>query len=189
MKVSKVFETRYNTENTTGKSTIVDFKQEYIPVGCVLPACYHMGGGGLCRKGGGVSLTETPWSETILGHVTCGACWDRDPPVNRITDRCKTLPCSKLRLRGVIISHKVVHYCQMLVSKMFHIPTIYLFTAYFEQINSTLRLAWQKRNFRKCTEIWYWWAIYNQVFSIFQFIWDVCEIKWSVDNCKWPAIT
>ena len=38
---------------------------------------------------------SNPWTETLpdrdppgqrpLSHVTCGVCWDRDPPVNRIT--------------------------------------------------------------------------------------------------------
>ena len=75
-------------------------KQECIPVGCVPPTRYHTGRG-LCLRG--VSITKTPldryppdrdpppgqrppWTETHLDHVTCGACWDRDPPVDRILD-------------------------------------------------------------------------------------------------------
>ena len=55
------------------------------------------------------SWTETPWTETLLvrdppGHITCGACWDRDtPPINRIAQGCKniTLPLTSL---GAVIS-------------------------------------------------------------------------------------
>ena len=53
-------------------------KQESIPVGCVLPVLY-------CT--GGVPL-------------------DRDPSVNRITDRCKNISFPQLRLRAVKISLK-----------------------------------------------------------------------------------
>ena len=36
-----------------------------------------------------------PWTETPSGHVTCGACWDRDPPYeqNDWQTGIKTLPC------------------------------------------------------------------------------------------------
>ena len=39
------------------------------------------------------SRQRPPWTETP-SHATCDACWDRDPPVNRMTHRCKniTLP-------------------------------------------------------------------------------------------------
>ena len=52
-------------------------QQECIPVGCILPACYHTGGGVSVQ---GVSLTETPL-----------------PPVNRMTDRCKNITWPQLR--------------------------------------------------------------------------------------------
>ena len=35
--------------------------------------------------------TETP--QTPLGHVTCGACWDRDPSPTESQTGVKTLPC------------------------------------------------------------------------------------------------
>ena len=48
--------------------------------------------------------TETP------SHVTCDACWDRDPRGQTKTP-VKTLPCPKLRLRAVINNsiHSNVH--------------------------------------------------------------------------------
>ena len=75
-------------------------KQVCIPVGCVPPACWpHLGGGGRCRpprKGGTPPPREahplrgtTPWS--------CDQWWmlgGGRSPVNRMTDRCKTLPSS-----------------------------------------------------------------------------------------------
>ena len=58
---------------------ILIFVQECIPVGCVPPARYRTGRVSVR----GVSLTD----RDPPGHVTCGACWDREPPVNRMTDR------------------------------------------------------------------------------------------------------
>ena len=66
--------------------------------------------GGLCR--GGVSLTETPWTETpldrdhSLGHVTCRACWDRDPSppwTEFLTHACEKHYLAATSLRAVII--------------------------------------------------------------------------------------
>ena len=36
-------------------------------------------------------------------HVTCIACWEANHTVNRMTHRCETLPCPKLRLWAVIM--------------------------------------------------------------------------------------
>ena len=45
-----------------------------------------------------------PWMQTFPRHVTCDACWEANPPtLNKLTHRCKILPCSKLQLRAVII--------------------------------------------------------------------------------------
>ena len=85
-------------------------KQECIPVGCVPPARYCMGGSPWQRPPGHrsprqrPSWTETPWTETPWTENPL----DRDPPVmwpvmhagtetppvNRMTHRCKniTLP-------------------------------------------------------------------------------------------------
>ena len=127
-----------------------------IPVGCVPPAHYRMGG--LCLgdppldrdpPGQRPPWTETPWTEipqtespldrdpwtetpqtetpsgqrspldrdplwteTLSGqrplsHVTCGTCWDRDPPVKRITDRCKTLPCCNIIAGGNKVQSRI----------------------------------------------------------------------------------
>ena len=37
----------------------------------------------------------------LVGHVTCKACLDTHPPVNRITDSCKNITFPQLRLRAV----------------------------------------------------------------------------------------
>ena len=65
-------------------------QQECIPVGCVPPARYRMAR---------VSLTETPpgqsrdplWTEIPL---------DRDPPVNRMTNRCKNITLPQTSFAG-----------------------------------------------------------------------------------------
>ena len=44
--------------------------------------------------------TQPPWMETPHPSACCEA---KPPPVNRMTDRCKKLPCPKLLLRVVII--------------------------------------------------------------------------------------
>ena len=48
--------------------------------------------------------TETPWTETSLdrdlpGHVTCGACWDRDPALwtEFLTHACENITLPQLR--------------------------------------------------------------------------------------------
>ena len=92
----KFFETRHNTENTTGKSTILDFKQECVPVGCALSACYHMGG---------VSLTETPWSETTPGQRPSLVMWPvvqagTEIPLWTESDRCKNITLPQTSFAG-----------------------------------------------------------------------------------------
>ena len=115
------------------------YEQECIPVGCIPPTHYHMGGlhdrdppdrdplnrDPFTETPQQSPWTETPWIETLphrdprqrhpgqrppdrdpprqrpLGqrtpsHVTYGACWDRDPPVNRITDACKNITLPQL---------------------------------------------------------------------------------------------
>ena len=70
-------------------------KQDCIPVGCgppaccpYLPACTALGGGACLWFQGGACL----WSRGVpdSGHGGCiPACNGADPPVNRMTDRCK----------------------------------------------------------------------------------------------------
>ena len=73
-------------------------KQESIPVGCVPSAAVAVKGGDVCPggpPGGSVCLPKGVY------HVTCDACWDTPPSVNRITDRCKNITFPQLRLREV----------------------------------------------------------------------------------------
>ena len=55
------------------------FEQECIPVGCVLPTLYHIGG----------LPDRDPPRQTEI------------PPVNRITDRCKNITFPQLHLQLV----------------------------------------------------------------------------------------
>ena len=76
----------------------------------------------------GAPLTEIPWTETPRqrppwtetswteiprqrppgqrppSYVTCGACWDREPPRTESQTGVKSLPCPKLRLRVINIT-------------------------------------------------------------------------------------
>ena len=36
------------------------------------------------------------------GHVTCDACWNRDPPANRMTNGCKNMILPQTSLQAVI---------------------------------------------------------------------------------------
>ena len=66
-------------------------EQECIPVGCVPPAHYRTQGISLSETPGQRPPGERPPRQTTLdrnypgqrlpgqSHVTCGACWDRDP--------------------------------------------------------------------------------------------------------------
>ena len=59
----------------------------------------------------GGSLIETPLNRDLLdidppGHVNCGTCWNRDPPVTRITDRCKNITLRNFVTGGNDISSK-----------------------------------------------------------------------------------
>ena len=62
-------------------------KQECMPVGCVPPACW-------CIPGG-----APPWQRPPC-HVTCDASWNRDPPVNRMTHRCKNITLPQTSFTG-----------------------------------------------------------------------------------------
>ena len=78
-------------------------EQDGILVGCVPPAFLFPGGGGSAQP---LPQMQTPRRQPPLdaGRVTCDACLKANPPpVNRMTDACKTLPCPKLGLRAVII--------------------------------------------------------------------------------------
>ena len=44
--------------------------------------------------------TETPLLKRLPGHVTYNACWDRDPPVNRTTHRCKNITLPQASFAG-----------------------------------------------------------------------------------------
>ena len=63
-------------------------KQECIPVGCVSPALYRKGG--LCPQGGLCPGWVCPWVGLCL----------RDPPVNRMTDRCKNITLPQTSFEG-----------------------------------------------------------------------------------------
>ena len=58
-----------------GKSKMISVKKECIPVGCVPPALYRTGGGGLCQ------------GDPLL-------------PVNNMTDRCKNITSPQTSLAG-----------------------------------------------------------------------------------------
>ena len=89
-----------------------------------MPECFSGGGGsswqgGLLGRGSpwrgspwrGVSLTGgSPWQGVSLvgGSPWQGgipACSEADPPVNRMTDRCKNITLATTSLRPVIILH------------------------------------------------------------------------------------
>ena len=69
-----------------------------------------------------------PWMQTTLeadlwrqipleaDHVTCDPCLEANPPCEQ-TDRCKTLPCPKLRLRAITSIFTALFYAE-LVSAM-----------------------------------------------------------------------
>ena len=42
-----------------------------------------------------------------FGHVTCDACWDIHPSLDKMTDTCKKLPFHKLRLLAVTIQYEI----------------------------------------------------------------------------------
>ena len=84
-------------------------EQGCIPEGCVPPTHWPYGWGGRAWQGGmcvagGVRGREHAWQE---GACVAGGVHGRGarlacmPPVNRMTDAWKTLPCRKLRLRVV----------------------------------------------------------------------------------------
>ena len=71
-------------------------EQECIPVGC-LPAA-HWPYAGLYFPGGGLLP-----GDVCSGDCVCGipACTEADPPVNRMTDRCKNITLTTTSLRPV----------------------------------------------------------------------------------------
>ena len=91
--------------------------QECIPLGCVPPASHRTMGGlcpegslskgslcsrGLCLEGlcpGGIS----PRGVSVQGMSVQGGLPDRDPPVSKITDRCKKHYLAATSLRAVKI--------------------------------------------------------------------------------------
>ena len=95
-----------------------NFKQECIPVGCIPATCRPYAGvcfpggsglGGVCSQGvsgqgGGVCSWGGVWSE--VGCLLLGggipACTEADPPVNRMTDKCKNITLATTSLRPVI---------------------------------------------------------------------------------------
>ena len=86
----------YHQISYTGKWKILifKFKQECIPVGRVLPARYRTGG--LPNRD---ALDRDPH-----GHVTCGACWDTDPPCEQNHRRLWKHNLSASSLPAVIMS-------------------------------------------------------------------------------------
>ena len=87
----------WRSRHRVGKNFV---KQDSILVGCVPPACQPYGGGG--------------WPAT---HAHSHACPPTTPPVNKLTDRYKTLPCPKLHLWVVTRKYS---------SRMYttHLPTV-----------------------------------------------------------------
>ena len=106
-------------------------KQVGIPVGCVLPTfclprgiciqgvclgCLHLGGldlGGSAQPPG-LPTGGLPSGVCLGGSASRSAYggWaDPLPPVNRMTHRCKNLPCPKLRLRAVKILFSMIQFC------------------------------------------------------------------------------
>ena len=88
-------------------------RQECIRVGCVPSAAVAVcwdGGWGVCQGGvcRGVSVQGvSAQGVSALGvsawrGVYPGMHWGRHPPVNRMTDRCKSITFPQLRLRTVI---------------------------------------------------------------------------------------
>ena len=97
----------------------VTSKQECIPVGCVLAArrpyagiCFPGGWGGLLP--GGVSAPGG-WCLLPGGLLRGGipACTEADPPVNRMTDRCKNITLATTSLWPVIRPIKQLNEIQM----------------------------------------------------------------------------
>ena len=70
-------------------------KQECIPVGCVPSPAEAICWGGVCLEGGVCpGRVSAPGGEvSAQGEVSAWGVSARPPPVSRITDRCKTLPC------------------------------------------------------------------------------------------------
>ena len=70
-----------------------------VSIGGLCPGGLCSGEGGLCPREtlSRGSLIETPLDRDHPGHVTFDACWDRDPPMNRITNRCKNITFPRFR--------------------------------------------------------------------------------------------
>ena len=77
-------------------------QQECIPVRCVPPACYCMGGGSLSRgvSAQGVAVWEGLSRGSLPGGLCPGDLPDRDPPVTESQTGVKTLPCRNLVVGG-----------------------------------------------------------------------------------------
>ena len=106
-------------------------KQVGIPVGCVLPTfCLprgdlHPGGlpgvsaSGVSGFGGVCPTPRSAYRGSAFRGLPRGICiqfclWGvgrPPPPVNRMTHRCKNLPCPKLRLRAVKILFSMIQFC------------------------------------------------------------------------------
>ena len=72
---------------------------ESVPGGCLLL-------GGVCSWGG----VCTQWGVCSQGGT------EVDPPVNRMTDRCKNIPCPKLHLQAVIMTTATADHKQVDIS-------------------------------------------------------------------------
>ena len=68
---------------------------------CIWEVCPNLWG--VCIQGGGGFQIPGGWG----GGLHPGDWEDHTPPVNRMTDRCKTFPCPKLRLREVNIKREI----------------------------------------------------------------------------------
>ena len=88
-----MYETKISVAHKKRTHVLQKFKRECIPVGCLLPALYHTGGGSLCpgrSLARGVSVQGGSMSEGVSVRGTLS----RQTPV-------KILPCAKLRLLAV----------------------------------------------------------------------------------------
>ena len=72
------------------------------------------------------------------GHVTCDACWEAKPPVNKMTHTCKNITLPQTSFAGgkiiiIILEQRIFHERPLSTSGPF---ALYLFTTNFIQIHS-----------------------------------------------------
>ena len=85
--------------------TISHSAQGGLPTPVTNPLDAHPPGGRDPPGGRHPMEADTPWRQTLPGgrppgHVTCDACWEANPPVKRMTDRCKNITLSQTSFSG-----------------------------------------------------------------------------------------